>query len=127
MFKIRVKVSSNYQKTEQYLEKLRRMNVNRLLDLFGQKGVLALAQATPQRTGQTANSWIYRCSVTSTGCGIEWINTNEQNGVPIALLIQYGHGTGTGGFVRGTDYINPAMAQIFADFAKELSEEVAKL
>lgn len=84
---------------------------------MGAEGVAALAAATPAETGLTAESWTYEVTKEKGGVSINWINTNLRNGTPIAILIQYGHGTGTGGYVAGRDYINPALKPIFDKYS----------
>jgi hypothetical protein len=100
--------------------------INEALEKWGVRGVDALSNATPEDTGETAKSWRYRIRVDRVGYTIEWYNTNIVNGKPIAILIQYGHATGTGGYVVGRDYINPAMRPIFDEMADELWKEVTK-
>lgn len=94
------------------------------LEKYGKAGVAALSKATPVDTGLTAGSWSYRIIKTKGRPGIEWYNTNTRNGVPVAILIQYGHGTGTGGYVRGRDYINPAMRPVFDQIVAQFWREV---
>lgn len=97
------------------------------LDIYGQEGVEALAAATPKDTGVTASSWTYKVIKPLFGTTrIEWHNTNINKGVPIAVIIQYGHGTGNGAYVEGVDYINPAIKPVFNDIAKHIWEEVVK-
>lgn len=93
------------------------------LDKYGQEGVMALQENTPKETGLTASSWYYEIVKTNTGYSIQWKNSNIQNGVPIAIILQYGHATGTGGYVEGTDYINPAIGPIFERIAKNAWKE----
>jgi hypothetical protein len=83
------------------------------LDAIAAEGVRALESATPVESGLAARSWGYEIKVTRTGCFINWTNSDIENGYPVAVMIQYGHGTGTGGYVHGIDYINPAMRPIF--------------
>lgn len=97
------------------------------LDRFGREGVAALASATPVDSGQTANSWYYEIVHQKDYTEISFLNSNVQNGVPIAIILQYGHGTGTGGWVQGRDYINPAIQPIFDNIANEAWREVTKL
>ena len=97
------------------------------LDRYGREGVSALASATPVDTGQTANSWTYQIVQKNGSVSVEFHNTNIQNGVPIAIILQYGHGTGTGGWVQGRDYINPAIQPIFDKLANDAWREVTKL
>lgn len=98
-----------------------------ILDKYGREGVAALASATPVDTGLTANSWEYDVSYGQGSATLSFYNTNIQNGQPIAILLQYGHGTGTGGWVQGRDYINPAIRPIFDRIAEDAWREVTKL
>ena len=97
------------------------------LDKFGRAGVEALSSATPVNTGKTANSWYYEIENKNGTATISFNNSNIQNGVPIAIILQYGHGTGTGGWVQGRDYINPAIRPIFDEIADNAWKEVTKL
>ena len=97
------------------------------LDKYGQEGVAALASATPVDTGQTANSWHYKIEQENGSVSIGFYNTNIQNGVPIAIILQYGHATRNGGWVQGRDYINPAIQPIFDKIADTAWREVTKL
>jgi hypothetical protein len=94
---------------------------------YGQEGVNALASATPTDTGLTASSWSYKIVQKNNSVSIEYHNSNIQNGVPIAIILHYGHGTGTGGWVEGRDYINPAIQPVFDKLANEAWREVTKL
>lgn len=107
-----------------FLEKLSKGSMFDGLDAFGQKGVDALASATPRESGETAQSWGYKILRGKGSVTIEWYNTNVHNGSNIAVLIQYGHGTGTGGYVVGRDYINPAMRPIFDQIADDVWKKV---
>ena len=97
------------------------------LDKYGREGVAALASATPKDSGLTANSWNYKIENKNGSATISFNNSNIQNGVPIAIILQYGHATGTGGWVQGRDYINPAIQPIFDRIAEEAWKEVTKL
>ena len=97
------------------------------LDKYGREGVAALASATPVDTGQTANSWYYEIVIKDGSATISFHNSNIQNGVPIAIILQYGHGTRNGGWVQGRDYINPAIQPIFDKIANQAWKEVTKL
>lgn len=121
---IRVRSKGNFQKTKDFLNKIHRGDIYSDLHSYGEMGVTALSQATPVETGLTASSWGYRITKTRFRIGIEWFNSNDANGTPVAVLIQYGHGTGTGGYVAGTDYINPAMRPIFDQIAEDLWKKV---
>ena len=96
-------------------------------DKYGQEGVAALASATPVDTGQTANSWHYKIEQKNGSVSIGFYNTNIQKGVPIAIILQYGHATRNGGWVQGRDYINPAIQPIFDKIADTAWREVTKL
>ena len=114
----------NFNKMEKFLNKMSRRDYLNVLDKYGQLGVEALAAATPVDTGLTAKSWAYEIERTPTKTTISWLNTNTNNGVNIAVILQYGHGTGTGGYVQGRDYINPAMRPIFDNIAEQAWKEV---
>lgn len=114
----------NFKNTERFLKRASRFNLDQILDQYGREGVAALKQATPKDTGLTANSWYYKVSRTQDKITITWSNSNIQNGVPIAVILQYGHGTRNGGYVEGIDYINPAMKPIFDRIAARAWEEV---
>ena len=111
----------NFSKTIDYLGKLK--NGVRIEDLrkYGEKGVAALASVTPVDTGKTASSWYYEITKKSGSVTISFHNSNIQNGVPIAIILQYGHGTRNGGWVEGRDYINPAIQPIFDEIAKNIT------
>ena len=117
----------DFSKLTNYLERAK--NVVRLgdLDKYGRQGVAALASATPVETGKTASSWYYEIIRSKGSVSISFFNSNIQNGVPIAVIIQYGHGTGTGGWVQGRDYINPAIQPIFDQIANDAWREVTGL
>ena len=117
----------DFSKLTRYLERAK--NVVRMgnLDKYGRQGVAALASATPVDTGATANSWYYEVTNQNGSAAITFYNSNIQNGVPIAIILQYGHGTGIGGYVQGRDYINPAIQPIFDKLANDAWREVTKL
>lgn len=96
------------------------------LDKYGREGVKALASATPVDTGKTANSWYYKIERSGNRIALRFNNSNIQNGVPIAIILQYGHGTGTGGWVEGRDYINPSIQPIFDRLVDDTWREVTK-
>lgn len=96
------------------------------LNAYGQEGVAALMSATPIDSGKTASSWYYEIQEEKDSTVISFCNSNIQNGVPIAVILQYGHGTGTGGWVQGRDYINPAIQPIFDEIANRAWREVTK-
>ena len=117
----------DFSKADRYLEKLRESVKLGVLDKYGRAGVAALSSATPVDTGLTANLWFYEIEHSSGSDKIVFNNSNIQNGVPIAIILQYGHGTGTGGWVQGRDYINPAIQPIFDQMIKEVWKEVTSV
>lgn len=117
-------VRGSYSKTERWLNKLAKGDIVSNLSSLGRRGVAALASATPSSTGLTAQSWNYRINKGSGYLEIEWYNTNVVNGFPVAVGLQYGHGTGTGGYVRGIDYINPAIKPVFKEIEKAIERAV---
>ena len=96
------------------------------LEKYGEEGVAALQSSTPKRTGLTANSWRYEIVEDDNSISIIWNNDNLHDGVPVAVLLEYGHATKNGGFVQGIDYINPVMKPIFEKIANEAWKEVCK-
>lgn len=117
---ISIKHKGNFKKTEQFLKNCWNMYDSGILDYYGRKGVAALSNATPVRTGLAANSWYYEIEKTNGGVKIIWSNSDIEGDCNVAILIQYGHGTRNGGYVRGIDYVNPAMRPIFDEIAEEL-------
>lgn len=117
----------DFSKTDRYFERLREAAKVGVLDKYGRAGVEALKSATPVDSGRTANSWNYEIERQNGSVSIIFNNTNINKGVPIAIILQYGHGTGTGGWVQGRDYINPAIQPIFDKLADEAWKEVTKL
>ena len=110
-----------------YLQKVKRVIRLSDLDKYGREGVAALASATPVDSGLTASSWHYDIVNNKGSVSITFYNSNIQNGVPIAVILQYGHGTKNGGWVQGRDYINPAIRPIFDRIADSAWREVSKL
>lgn len=117
----------DFKKLSTYLERVKEAAKIGVLDKYGQAGVAALASATPTKTGKTASSWTYEIERQNGSVAIVFNNTNINKGVPIAIILQLGHGTGTGGWVQGRDYINPAIQPIFDQIANAAWEEVTKL
>ena len=97
------------------------------LDKYGREGVAALSSATPIDSGETANSWSYEITNKDGSVTITFKNSNIQNGVPIAIILQYGHGTRNGGWVQGRDYINPAIQPIFDEIVNNAWREVTRI
>ena len=117
----------DFSKLTRFLERAKEAVKIGDLDKYGRAGVDALSSATPIKTGLTASSWYYEIKNTKGSVTISFHNSNIQNGTPIAIILQYGHGTGTGGWVQGRDYINPAIQPIFDKIAEDAWKEVAKL
>ena len=117
----------DFSKATRFLEKLKETAHVSDLDKYGREGVAALSAATPVDTGLTANSWYYKIEYKKDSATISFHNSNIQNGVPIAIILQYGHGTRNGGWVQGKDYINPAIQPIFNKIAESAWKEVTKL
>ena len=121
-----IKQKGDFSKTTRFLKASTRAINTKLLDKYGQKGVNALSSATPVDTGKTANSWYYKVESKDNIASITFYNSNIQNGVPIAIILQYGHGTRNGGWVEGRDYINPAIQPIFDELKERAWREVTK-
>jgi hypothetical protein len=117
----------NFNHLERFLSGASKLDPKTLLDRYGQEGVRALMEATPKDTGMTAESWGYKITKNKTGYKLSWTNSNTSEGIPIVILIQYGHGTGTGAYVHGRDFINPAIRPILDKLAKDLVKEVSEL
>ena len=117
----------DFSKLTRYLERAKEVIKLGDLDKYGQEGVDALSSATPVDSGLTASSWYYKIENKNGSATISFYNSNVNNGVPIAIILQYGHGTDTGGWVEGRDYINPAILPIFEKIANDAWEEVTKL
>ena len=111
----------DYRATKRWMDKMEAGSVADVLRSCGEKGIEALSAATPVRTGKTAASWGFEAKTSSKGVTLTWTNSNVVNGVPIAIILQYGHGTGTGGYVHGRDYINPAMRPVFDEIESRIS------
>lgn len=124
---IKFRHKGDFSKSFRYLERVKGAVRLSDLDKYGREGVAALASATPVDSGLTASSWYYEIVRTNGSVSINFNNSNIQNGVPIAVILQYGHGTGTGGYVQGRDYINPAIRPIFDRIANDAWREVTKL
>lgn len=117
----------DFSKLTKYFERLKEVVKLGDLDKYGREGVAALSSATPKDTGLTADSWYYKIENKNGSAKITFNNSNIQNGVPIAIILQYGHGTRNGGFVEGIDYINPAIRPIFEKIANDAWREVTRL
>lgn len=124
---IRISHSGDFKNLEKFLKKTKKENLSAILSRYGDLGVRALKDATPKRSGQTASSWGYEVEQNNKSLSIYWTNSNINQGVNVAILIQYGHGTRTGGYVSGIDYINPSMKPIFEQIATNLWKEVTSI
>lgn len=124
---ISVKQRGSLDKTEKFLKKSFGRNYIGILEKFGQQGVAALSAATPVDSGVTATSWSYEIIQNGSSISIVWNNSNVQEGINIAIILQYGHGTRNGGYVSGRDYINPALKPIFDKMADAAWKEVTRL
>ena len=124
---IKFRQKGDFSKLTHYLEKVKEVVKLGNLDKYGREGVAALASATPVDTGLTASSWRYEIQHGNDSVSIAFYNDNIQNGVPIAIILQYGHGTRNGGYVQGRDYINPAIKPIFDKITEDAWKEVTRL
>ena len=120
------KQKGNFNNLEKFLKGAQKVDIRAILESYGQQGVRALADATPIDSGETASSWGYEIKINKGSISLIWTNSNIVNGIPIAILLQYGHGTRNGGYVQGRDYINPALQPIFDKLAEEVWREVSK-
>jgi len=121
---ISVSQSGDFKNISKFLNSMKKRDAMSVLHKYGKRGVEMLSAATPVDTGLTADSWDYEVSNKNGRYAIYWTNSNVNEGVHIAILLQYDHATGRGGFVEGIDYINPVTAKIFSDMAEELWREV---
>ena len=124
--RVNFEVSGSFSNTERFLNRIRHKDYLNSLDNFGRQGVQALRNATPVDSGKTAESWNYEINQTKGMTEIVWTNSNVNDGVPIAVILQYGHGTGTGGYVQGRDYINQALRPIFDEIAEKAWKAVTE-
>lgn len=123
---IKFRQKGDFSNLTRFLERAKNLVHISDLDRYGREGVAALASATPVDTGKTAASWYYDIKINKESASITFNNSNIQNGVPIAIILQYGHGTRSGGWVEGRDYINPVIQPIFDKIAEEAWKEVTK-
>lgn len=119
-----VSVKGDFSHTKRFFSRMKDRVYLRALDKYGKMGVDALAQATPKDTGNTAASWNYEIDISNGAATITWTNSNINRGVNIAVILDTGHGTGTGGYVRGRNYISPAIQPIFDNIAEAAWREV---
>lgn len=121
---ISITTSGSFDRTRKYLERLARGDFYRGLERYAQQGASALAGATPTDTGLAAGSWNYKIKISRSGCSITWTNTDVESGFPVSIMLQYGYSTGTGGYVQGRDYINPAMKPVFDQIEEAVRKAV---
>lgn len=121
---IRFRHKGNFSKTEKLLKKSLGHDYMKILNKYGQDGVSALSSATPIKTGETAAAWDYEIVQKDGYISVTWNNHHINNGVNIAIILQYGHSTRNGGYVKGRDYINPALRPIFDRLAEDAWKEV---
>lgn len=123
---IKIKQKGDFKKSEKFFKWVVKREYIKFFNEVGEAGVKALQEATPKRTGKTADSWDYKVLETKQGLSITWTNSNVNDGANVAILIQLGHGTSTGAYVKGVDYINPALKPVFEAFAKNVWWEVTR-
>lgn len=114
----------SFNKTEKFLKSMAKLDIPRIIDREARRGVDALIRATPRDSGLAADSWGYEIRQNRSGIRITWTNTDIENGFPVAVALQIGYGTGTGGFVEGRDYINPAMKPVFDSISERVWKAV---
>lgn len=123
---IKITHKGDFKNTEHFFKKVIKREYMKLFNQVGAEGVKALQEATPKRTGKTAASWSYSVEETKNGLTISWNNSNRNDGANVAILIQLGHGTSSGAYVKGIDYINPALKPVFDAFANKVWWEVTR-
>lgn len=124
---ITFKQHGDFKNTERFLSRAQKLKVESMLKRYGAEGVAVLAAGTPVASGLTASSWDYNITISKWGYTITWSNSHVNQGANIAILIQYGHGTGTGGYIPPIDYVNPAMRPLFERMTEEIWKEVSSL
>lgn len=124
---ITITQKGSFNRTERYLNRLKHAKASAILQKYGSLGVAALSNATPVESGLTSASWTYSIVQRPGYYSIRWHNTHVERGIPIAVILQYGHGTGTGGYVQGRDYIMPAIRPIFNQILAEVMKEVNRV
>lgn len=123
----RIRSSGSFKNSKRFLQEVQKQNFMALLDHYGKDGIIALSMNTPRDTGETSVSWGYQVIMDKGEARLEFTNSNINKGVPIAVILQYGHGTGTGGYVQGRDYINPAIQPVFDRIVDSIWTEVKSL
>ena len=121
---VSIKVSGDTRNTEKFLRKLQRTSLYKTLDRYGREGASVLSSATPNESGETAASWGYEVRISGGMVAIYWTNDHMAGDTPVPILLQYGHGTGTGGYVAGRDFINPAIQPVMDRIANDIWREI---
>lgn len=119
--------TGSFKNTESFLKAMAKLEIRRLIESQAQAGVTALATATPLESGLAASSWGYEIRQNGSSLTIAWTNSDVENGFPVAITLQYGYGTGTGGYVQGRDYINPAIRPVFDEIADKVWKAVTSV
>lgn len=117
---VRFRHRGSFRNLERFLSRMQRLDIRRAIEPLAQEGVRALQQATPRESGRAADSWDYKIVGSKYNVAVIWTNSDIEGGFPVAVMLQYGYGTGTGGYVQGRDYINPALRPIFDRIADEV-------
>lgn len=123
---ISVRQTGNFDNLERFLKRDRDAEIKKVMERYGETGIASLAAATPVKSGETASSWYYKISGSDGAYTISWHNSHMAGNVPLAILIQYGHATGNGGYVQGRDFINPAIRPILDEIARDSWREITK-
>lgn len=119
-------LKGSFKNAEAYLTLVAQIDITPILDKAGQRGVAALSAATPVESNLAAQSWSYKITKTKGGISLTWHNTDIENGFPVVIMLHYGYATGTGGYVRGRDFINPAIRPIFEEISAEVRKAVKR-
>lgn len=127
MSDIEIITKGSFDKALAYLEKMRMLKFDDILNSYGQRGVDALRAASPRDSSEMANSWYYTIERNGQTAKIEWHNSDIEGGYNVAILVQYGHGTNHGGYVPPHDFINPAIGPIMEELAMKIGEEVKRI
>ena len=125
--KIGITTKGSFKNTENFFNRMKKQRLAEKLNKYGIVGAAALAANTPYKTGKTASSWSYEIHENKGHIELVWTNSNSNQGIPIVVLIQYGHGTRNGGYVQGRDFINPAIQPVFDAIASDIWDEVTRL
>ncbi len=123
---IRVTTRGSFKNVDAFLQRMKKREHFKVLEKYGELGVTALKDATPVDSSETANSWYYKITDKRGYYAVAWHNSHVDNGIPIVILLHYGHGTRTGGYVQGQDFINPAIKPIFDQMATDMWKVVTK-